>query len=171
MWTSSNGRQHIAGNQGPPRGTRGRRAIALVDAGTGCASPADGRERLLEALDAVPPDGVLEIRFGFDPTALIATAAERGFHAEVAVRGAAGWVLAVRAPGAPEILDLRDLEAPEPLERILEACAALPPGAGLLARTPRPPRMLLPQLERRALAWEVIEEPDRSGLVWVQRPR
>jgi hypothetical protein len=30
--------------------------------------------------------------------------------------------------------------------------------------------MLLPQLERRALAWEAIEEPDGSGLVWVQRP-
>ncbi len=43
--------------------------------------------------------------------------------------------------------------------------------SGFLARTPRLPRMLLPQLERRALAWEAIEEPDGSGLVWVQRPR
>ena len=153
------------------RGTRSRRGIALVDPGAGCDSPAGGRGPLLQALQSVPPDGVLEIRFGFDPTALIAVAAERGFRAEVAVRYAAGWVLTVRARGAPEILDLRDLEAPEPLERILEASAALTPGAALLARTPRPPRMLLPQLERRALAWEVIEEPDRSGLVWVQRPR
>jgi hypothetical protein len=153
------------------RESRGRRAIALVDARSDADSPAAGRERLLNALDAVPSDGVLEIRFGFDPTTLLPAATERGFSANLACRAADGWVLAVRAPGAPEILDLRDLEAPEPLERILEACAGLAPGATLLARTPRPPRMLLPQLERRALSWEVIEEPDGSGLVWVQRPR
>jgi len=71
---------------------------------------------------------------------------------------------------APEVLDLRDLEAPEPLQRILEACAALAPGASLAARTPRYPEMLLPQLERRGLAWRVVEEPDGSGLVRVRRP-
>jgi hypothetical protein len=152
------------------RRARDRRAIAVVDLAAGCDSPSGAREPLLEALGDVPPDGVLEVRFGFDPSVLIAALAERGFRAEVGVRGGAHWVLSVRARGAPEILDLRGLEAPEPLERILEASAALAPGAALLARTPRPPRMLLPQLERRALAWEVIEEPDGSGLVWVQRP-
>jgi hypothetical protein len=152
------------------RGAGDRRAIAVVDPEAGWDSPSGAREPLLDLLEDVASDGVLEVRFGFDPSELIAMLAERGFRAEVAVRGGADWVLSVRAHGAPEILDLRDLEAPEPLERILEASAALVPGAALLARTPRPPRMLLPQLERRALAWEMIEEPDGSGLVWVQRP-
>lgn len=152
------------------RGTQDRRAIVVVDSVAGWESPSDAREPLLEMLQDVRQDAVLEVRFGFDPSALIAALAERGFLAEVAVRVGAHWVLSVRAPGAPEILDLRDLEAPEPLERILEASAALAPGAALLARTPRLPRMLLPQLERRALVWQAIEEPDGSGLVWVQRP-
>jgi uncharacterized protein (DUF2249 family) len=68
------------------------------------------------------------------------------------------------------ILDLRDLPAPEPLERILEACAALEPGDSLRARTPRFPGPLLPLLEARGLRFEVEEEPDGSALVRVWRP-
>jgi hypothetical protein len=30
--------------------------------------------------------------------------------------------------------------------------------------------MLVPQLERRSLYWEVFEEPDDSALVFVRRP-
>ncbi len=68
------------------------------------------------------------------------------------------------------ILDLRDLPAPEPLERVLEACGRLEPGDSLRARTPRFPRMLLPHLERRGLRFEVEEEPDGSALVRIWRP-
>lgn len=68
------------------------------------------------------------------------------------------------------ILDFRDLPAPEPLERILEACAGLGPGESLRARTPRFPSMLLPHLEKRGLRFEVAEEPDGSALVRVWRP-
>jgi len=88
--------------------------------------------------------------------------------------GAEGWDReAVRLePGQPppDVMDLRDLEAPGPFERILEASARLAPGASFVARTPRFPRMLLPHLKQRALAWEVCEEPDGSALVHVRRP-
>jgi uncharacterized protein (DUF2249 family) len=73
------------------------------------------------------------------------------------------------APEA-EILDLRDLEAPEPLQRILEASAHLAPGQSLRARTPRYPRMLFPHLEARGLEWEAQEQADGSALVHVRRP-
>lgn len=69
-----------------------------------------------------------------------------------------------------EVLDLRDLEAPGPLERILEASARLAPGASLLARTPRYPRLLFPHLEQRALEWKAREQRDGSALVWIRRP-
>jgi hypothetical protein len=38
------------------------------------------------------------------------------------------------------------------------------------ARTPRFPRMLLAHLDRRRLGWAALEEPDGSGLVYVERP-
>jgi hypothetical protein len=71
---------------------------------------------------------------------------------------------------AQEMLDLRDLEAPEPLERILEASARLAPGGSLLAHTPRYPRLLFPHLEQRSLEWKAREQRDGSALVWIRRP-
>jgi hypothetical protein len=71
---------------------------------------------------------------------------------------------------APAIDDLRDLEAPEPMERILAATAGLAPGEAYAARVPRYPRLLLPRLEERGLLYEVVEEPDGTALVQVRRP-
>ena len=71
---------------------------------------------------------------------------------------------------APAIDDLRDLEAPEPMERVLAATARLAPGGTYAARVPRHPRLLLPRLEERGLLYEVIEEPDGTALVRVRRP-
>jgi hypothetical protein len=68
------------------------------------------------------------------------------------------------------VLDLRDLPAPEPMERILEACARLAPGGAIAARTPRFPRMLLSLLDRRRLHWAALEEADGTGLVYAERP-
>ncbi|MFQ5698684.1 MAG: DUF2249 domain-containing protein [Myxococcota bacterium] len=74
-------------------------------------------------------------------------------------------------PGRRRVeLDLRDLEAPEPLRRILEAVAALGPGDSLVARTPRYPRMLFGQLEKRGLEWEAREESDGSATLSIRRP-
>jgi hypothetical protein len=68
------------------------------------------------------------------------------------------------------LLDLRDLEAPLPLERILEASAGLAPRGALLARTPCFPRPLFAHLDDRGLEWEALEESDGSALVFVRRP-
>jgi hypothetical protein len=79
-------------------------------------------------------------------------------------------MLLLQPPGEPEWMDLLDLEAPLPMERLLEAAAALRPGEALLARTPCFPRPLLAQLDRRGLDWEMAEAADASGLVWIGRP-
>jgi len=73
-------------------------------------------------------------------------------------------------PRAHAIDDLRDLEAPEPMERVLAATAGLAPGGTYAARVPRYPRLLLPRLEERGLHCEVVEEPDGTALVRVRRP-
>ena len=75
-----------------------------------------------------------------------------------------------RGPGEILELDLRDLEAPEPMHRTLEAAARLAPGESLVAHTPCYPRPLLAELARRELPFEAREEPDGSGWVRVRRP-
>ncbi len=118
----------------------------------------------------VPARGVLEVAFPFEPEDCIRISQERGLHAAIAVRAKGRWVLELRHSEAPEVMDLRDCEPPLPLERILEASARLAPGEALFARTPRYPRMLFPQLERRGLAWHAVHECDESALVCVRKP-
>ena len=129
-------------------------------------------EPLTAQLARLPADGLLEIQADADPARLCAPIEAAGpYLCQASAAPAAGrrWSIEVRAAGAPELLDLRELEAPEPLQRILEAAAALEPGAALLARVPRFPRTLLPQLEQRGLAFEIFEEPDESALVHLRR--
>lgn len=63
-------------------------------------------------------------------------------------------------------LDLRDLPAPEPMHRILEALETLPAGKSLLARTPCHPQPLLDLLDARGYRVFVIDSP--AGDAWVQ---
>jgi hypothetical protein len=68
----------------------------------------------------------------------------------------------------PDIVDLRDLEAPEPMEKVLLACAQLNDGEFFLAHLPHVPTMLFPHLETRGLSWWVHEEEDRSALLLIR---
>lgn len=63
-------------------------------------------------------------------------------------------------------LDLRDLPAPEPMHRILEALETLPEGRSLLARTPCRPQPLLDLLDARG--YRVIVIDSAAGDAWVQ---
>ena len=69
----------------------------------------------------------------------------------------------------PETLDLTELEAPGPMERILSAGVQMNPGDILFARVPRVPTMLFPHLEARNLSWSVHEEPDLTALLVVRK--
>ena len=69
----------------------------------------------------------------------------------------------------PEVNDLRNLEAPEPMEKILLACTQMPPGERYLAHLPHIPDPLFPHLQMRGLEWKVFEEPDGSALVLIRR--
>jgi hypothetical protein len=130
----------------------------------------DPWERVLAALERLPAEGVLTLVSADRPVPVLARLEERGYRVSARREAGGPWSLAVQPPGAPEIADLSDLPAPEPLEGVLEATARLAPGTAYLARTPRYPRLLLPRLHERGLVVEVREEPDGTALVHVRRP-
>jgi hypothetical protein len=53
------------------------------------------------------------------------------------------------------VLDARGLEPPEPMERTLDALAALPPDDRLVLRLPRQPFPLFDLLRRMGYRWDV----------------
>jgi len=133
-------------------------------------APEAAQAFVMQQLQALAEGCLLEIEFGFDPSDLLDELEERGAHAQLEKIARRRWMLLLQPPGERELLDLCDLEAPLPMERLLEAAAALRPGEALVARTPCFPRPLLAQLDRRELDWEMAEAADASGLVWVGRP-
>ena len=64
--------------------------------------------------------------------------------------------------------DLTGLEPPEPMLRILLACAGLTAEVVYCARLPHAPRPLYPQLEARGLEWRVGLCPDGTALLWIR---
>ena len=146
-------------------------SIVLFDARSAGLGPAEVLDGVVLRLEKLRSGGALKVEVGFEPAALVVSLTEWGFEAEARECSRGVWSLEVRPSGSPEVIDLRDLEAPEPFERMLEAAARLAPGDALLARLPRFPRLLPPQLSKRGLPWEIYEERDRTSLVHVRRPR
>jgi len=144
--------------------------IAVLDV---CPLLAEGVEPFPDIqhhLRNLPPGGVLRIIAPFRPGPLVQLLGEQGYRVAARERADGLWDLEVIERMAPEPEDLRDLPAPEPMERVLVATAALVPGGVYLARVPRPPNLLLPSLERRGLGWTLFEEHDGTVLLSVRRP-
>lgn len=78
-------------------------------------------------------------------------------------------IFAVLGTEKPDIVDLRDLEAPEPMEKILMSCSELAVGDFFLAQLPHIPTPLFPHLEARGLKWWVHEREDQSALLLIRR--
>lgn len=70
----------------------------------------------------------------------------------------------------PAINDLRNLEAPQPMEKILSAGVQLGPEDFYLARLPHTPYPLFPLLESRGLTWQIHEEEDGCVLILIRKP-
>ena len=74
--------------------------------------------------------------------------------------------------GHPQFdLDLRDLPAPEPLERALAAADALAPGAELVVLTPLLPLPLLQLLDARGFRTRADWLADGTARVVIRRPQ
>lgn len=131
----------------------------------------DPLDAILAALDRLPLDGMLKIIAPFRPAPLLVLLAGKGFRTAARLAQPSTWEVEVLAREAPPPMDLRDLEAPLPLEQVLLATAPLPAGAALLFRVPRAPNLLLPHLRERGLEHAVLEESDGTALLHVRRSR
>jgi uncharacterized protein (DUF2249 family) len=152
-----------------------------------------GREpfaRIVAAVDTLSPDGVLVLRAPFEPVPLYRVLARRGFAHWTESSEAEDWLVwfyrdgttaapaagrpsratpadpagaAPPAAGSTVRLDVRDLEPPLPMVRVLEAVETLAPGQRLEVLHHRRPIFLYPQLEERGCR-HATDEPE-PGLV------
>lgn len=151
-----------------------------------------GREpfsRIMAALQDLPQGAVLALSAIFEPVPLYAVLAKRGFTHYTEQLAADDWRvwfyregtrppgaerLADRQEAAPEadpavvVLDVRDLEPPEPMIRTLAALEELPPGGTLVQINARVPQFLLPRLEERGFTYEIREQPPDLVRVFIR---
>jgi uncharacterized protein (DUF2249 family) len=144
--------------------------------------------RIMTAVKALGPEQALVLRAPFEPVPLYAALGKRGFAHWIERRAADDWsVWFYREPGASGeathgaratpsvdndqlVLDLRGLEPPEPMVRVLERLDALEPGQRLVVLNDRRPIFLYPQLEARGFVHDSEElEPGLVRIV-VRRP-
>ncbi|MCB0872920.1 MAG: DUF2249 domain-containing protein [Thermoleophilia bacterium] len=125
---------------------------------------------IMEAVEGLPPGGVLRIRSPFDPQPLHRVLRDRGFSNQVFEHAPDDWQTDYWRPGAPEplVLDVRGLAPPEPLERTLATLEDLPDGRPLLQINDRAPAFLFPLLDERGYRYR-INEDERGTLTHIWR--
>ncbi|MBV6522484.1 MAG: hypothetical protein MNPFHGCM_02632 [Gemmatimonadaceae bacterium] len=130
-----------------------------------------GREpfqRIMAARAEVPEFGALIVRATFEPAPLYR------------VMGKAGWAHHTEHLADDDwrvwfyreipVLDVREMEPPEPLAHTLNAAAALPPGGALVQLNVRVPKFLLPKLTDQGFSYHTREvSPDRVHVL-IKRP-
>ncbi|MFZ4579024.1 MAG: DUF2249 domain-containing protein [Myxococcota bacterium] len=157
--------------QPPPHaGHAGHAGLVQLDVRPILASGTDPLLAILAALKTVASDGMLQVIAPFRPAPLLVLLTDQGFRCEALLLGPGMWQVEVLGPKAPEVADLRELEAPEPMEQVLLRSSRLLPGQSLLARVPRTPTLLLPRLAERGLVATPCLQPDGSALLHVRRP-
>jgi uncharacterized protein (DUF2249 family) len=134
----------------------------------------------MATVDGLPPEGVLVVRAPFEPVPLYRVLARRGFAHWTESHEADDWSVwfyrdaagppppgeptaAASRLAEPKPLDVRGLEPPLPMLRVLDAVEALRPGQRLEVWHDRRPLFLYPQLEERGCR-HATDEPE-VGLV------
>jgi len=142
---------------------------------------------IMAALEDLGPGDVLALRAPFNPRPLHAVMRRRGYRHSVSKQGPRDvevlyWRDA-EAPGPPshtpgsgeppdvaEIIDVRGLTPPEPMERTLAALEHLPSGQALVQINERIPAFLIPVLEERGFAYTVADDPSGYRTTIWHRP-
>jgi uncharacterized protein (DUF2249 family) len=123
--------------------------------------------RIMAAVKTLAPDHVLVLRAPFEPVPLYDVLGKRGFgHWTERHAPDDWWVWFYREPGRRTVLDVRALEPPQPMVRVLEEAERLGPGDELEVRHERRPVFLYPQLDERGFAHET-DEPE-PGVVRIR---
>lgn len=143
-------------------------------------------ERIMAAVAALGPDQVLVLRAPFEPAPLYAVLGRKGFSHRTERRAPDDWWIwfhpaaaAGPEPGAARpaaadpgtvVLDVRGLEPPQPMLRVLEQLDALGPGRRLEVLHDRRPVFLYPQLEDRGFVHETDEPAAGLVRILISRP-
>jgi len=114
-------------------------------------------DAVVQSLQSLSDDGVLKLLATNKPDSLAPELADRGCRITSCQWRQDAWDVEISAPHTPNIADLRDLEAPEPLHRVLAAASQLESDETCFARLPHVPH------------WWVHEERDQSALLAVRR--
>lgn len=154
-----------------------------------------GREpfsRIMLARRTVPDGGVLSVRAIFEPVPLYAVMAKQGLDHWTEQLGADDWRVwfypagsrTAEQPSRPRpaqlekeppanedvvVLDVRNMEPPEPMVRTLAALEELPPGGTLVQINVRVPQFLLPRLDEAGYSYEVREQSPDLVRVFIRR--
>jgi uncharacterized protein (DUF2249 family) len=128
---------------------------------------------IMEAVQALAPGQALRLIAPFEPAPLYARLGDRGFTHLTRRRDDGSFeitfTLAASRRPAPVLLDLRGLEPPQPMMRVLEELGSLAEDGAIVALTRFRPVHLLEILEERGYAAETAEQPDGSHETIVQR--
>ena len=135
--------------------------------------------RIMAAVGALPQGAVLRIRATFEPEPLYRVLGKRGFAHATEELGPEDWRVwfyrdeatrldTASPPPTPDetgrddliVLDVRDLDPPEPMVRTLAALKTMPPAKTLLQINSRVPQLLLPKLHQRGFVYEIHEQPE-----------
>ena len=132
---------------------------------------------IMDAVEHLPPGGVLALETPFDPTPLHRVLGGKGFARHSAELGENHVITEYWRPtagpaagdGVEVVLDVRGMEPPRPMELTLHALDELPPGARLVQLNERVPAFLLPELDARGFAY-AIRPQDDGVIVSIWRP-
>jgi uncharacterized protein (DUF2249 family) len=139
--------------------------------------------RIMKVVETLEPDGALVIRAQFAPGPLYAVLGRRGFAHWTERLAADDWrvwfwperaampVATSAAPAGETTVDVRGLEPPLPMVRVLEQLEALEPGSTLTVLHERRPMFLYPQLEARGFRHETDESQPGLVRILIRRDR
>lgn len=138
---------------------------------------------IIDKVKSIPQGGVLKIINSFEPTPLISLLKKQGFESFTDAiddqlvetyfyktgddpvkindkeNNSEGWDrLLQKFDGKLQIVDVRELEMPQPMMTILEAIEKIPDGTALFVYHKRIPVFLLPELRERKFDYRIKEE-------------
>jgi uncharacterized protein (DUF2249 family) len=119
---------------------------------------------IMGAIGEVKDGGALVLRATFEPVPLYTVLSRRGFAHWTEKLADDDWRVWFYRPDVV-VLDVRDLDPPEPMTRTLEALESLAPSHTLIQINVRVPMFLLPVLEERGFTYQVDEQ--QAGVVRV----
>lgn len=158
----------------------------LLDVRPTLGSGQDPFQKIMATLAALKPGQGLAVRAPFEPRPLFGVLASKGFQGHSTRLADDDWVVeflpgrtplsaletapTLAPPPDAKALDVRGLEPPEPLVRILAACRNLAEGETLLVIHERRPELLYPRLEGLGLRHRTEALAEDSYRISITKP-